>query len=246
MKTRLLLAFSLLLMFFTTSCNFTENITIKEDGTGSMSMDMDASQLMALAGEEMAKEGDERIDSTFSFKDVFAAKKDSISKLPQEEQDRLKKLEKFSMKMLMDPKTQEFQFTLLSDFKKVDELSDMLDAFEKASPMSNKKNAEGMPDFGFDKYKTKTAYFFDGKKFKKTVSRKEEMPEVQNDSVDMFKAMLAGSTYTVNYKFPKRVKSVSNKTATVSIDKKTVTVVYPFSDYLDKPKDMSLEVEFEK
>lgn len=245
MKTRLLLAFSLLLMFFTTSCNFTENITIKEDGTGSMSMDMDASQLMALAGEEMAKESDERIDSTFSFKDVFAAKKDSISKLPQEEQERLKKLEKFSMKMLMDPKTQEFQFTLLSDFKKIDELSDLMEAFDKASPMNNKKK-EGMPDFGLERYKTKTAYFYDGKKFKKTVSRKEEMPEVQNDSLDMIKAMLESATYTVNYKFPKRVKSVSNKTATLSADKKTVTVVYPFSDYLDKPKDMSLEVEFEK
>jgi hypothetical protein len=50
----------------------------------------------------------------------------------------------------------------------------------------------------------------------------------------------------VNYKFPKKVKSVSNKSATISADKKTVTVVYPFTDYLDRPKDMSLEVEFEK
>jgi len=246
MKTRLLLAFSLLLMFFAASCNFTENITIAEDGSGSISMDMDASNLMALAGDELAKEGDKRIDSTFSFKDVFDAKKDSIAQLPKEEQDRLKKLEKFSMKMLMDPQTQEFKISLLNDFKKIDDLGDMMDAFEKASPMNNKKGAEGMPDFGFDKYKTKTAYFFNGKKFKKTVSRKDELPETENDSIEMFKAMLSGSTYTVNYKFPKRIKSVSNKTATLSADKKTVTVVYPFSDYLDKPKDMSIEVEFEK
>lgn len=245
MTTKLLLAFSLLLMFFTTSCNFTENITINDDGTGNISMDMDASQLMAMAGEELAKEGDERIDSTFSFKDILATKKDSISKLPKEEQDRLKSLEKFSMKMLMDPQTQEFKFTLLSDFKKIDELSDLMEAFDKASPMSNKKK-EGMPDLGMDKYKTKSAYFYDGKKFKKTVSRREEVPAVQNDSLDMIKAMLESATYTVNYKFPKRIKSVSNKTATLSADKKTVTVIYPFSDYLDKPKDMSIEVEFEK
>lgn len=147
------------------------------------------------------------------------------------------------MKMLMDPQTKEFKFTLLSDFKNIDELGDFMEAFDKAGPMKNKKD---MPDLGLDKYKTKSVYFYNGKKFKKTVSRREEPSAVQNDSLDMFKAMFETATYTVNYKFPKRIKSVSNKKATLSDDKKTVTIVYSFSDYLDKPKDMSIEVVFEK
>ena len=105
-----------------------------------------------------------------------------------------------------------------------------------------------MPDLGLDKYKTNSSYYYDGKKFKKSVSRLQEVAAtVEVDSMMQgMMAMFEGSTYTVNYKFPKRIKSVSNKTATLSADKRTVTVVYPFSDYMDKPKDLSLEVEFEK
>lgn len=248
MKTRLLTAFSVLLLIFTTSCSFTENITINEDGTGSMSLDMDASELMAMAGDEIAKSGEKRVDSTMSFKDLFAEKKDSIAKLPQEEQDRLRKLENFSLKMLMDPETQEFKFSLLSDFKKIEEMGDMMDSFDKANPMNSKK-PEGAPDFGFDKYKTQSKYTFSGKKFTKTVSRKENLPDTKEeggeDTMEMMRGMLESSTYTINYKFPKKVKKVSNKDATISADKKTVTVIYPFTDYMDKPDAMSIEVEFE-
>lgn len=246
MKTKLLSGFSLLLLVFTTSCNFTENITVNPDGSGSMSIDMDASQLMAVAGKELAKDGDKRIDSTMSFKALLATKKDSIAKLPKEEQEKLKKLENFSMKMLMDPATSEFKFTLMSDFKKVSEMGDAMEAFDKAGPMANKKRSEAQPDLGLDKYKTKVNYTYDGLTFTKKIARKEKMPETQNDSVDMFAAMLDGSTYTLNYKFSKKVKSVSEKKAVISSDRKTVTVVYPFSDYLVKPEEMSIEVQFEK
>ena len=247
MKTRLLSALSVVLLIFTTSCSFTENITINEDGTGSMSLDMDASELMAMAGDEIAKSGEKRVDSTMSFKELLAEKKDSIAKLPQEEQDRLKKLENFSIKMLMDPETQEFKFSLLSDFKKVEDMGDMMDSFDKANPMNSKK-PEGAPDFGLDKYKTQSKYAYNGKKFTKTVSRKESLPETKEegeDTMEMMRGMLESSTYTINYNFPKKVKSVSNKNATISADKKTVTVIYPFTDYMDKPDAMSVEVEFE-
>ena len=248
MKTRLLTGLSLLLLVFTTSCSFTENITINENGTGSMTFDMDASELMAMAGDEIAKSGEKRVDSTMSFKDLFAEKKDSIAKLPLEEQERLKKLENFSMRMLMDPETQEFKFSLLSDFKKVEEMGDMMDSFNKANPMNSKK-LEGAPELGFDKYQTQSRYTYSDKKFTKTVSRKENLPDPKEgeseDSMEMIRAMLESSTYTVNYKFPKKVKKVSNKDAIISADKKTVTVIYPFTDYIDKPDAMSVEVEFE-
>lgn len=244
MRSKFLFAVTVVLACVMVSCNFTENITINEDGTGSITMDMDASQLIALAGPEMLKEGQKRMDTVIHFKDVFKEKQDSIAKLPKEEQERFKKMENFSMKMLMDPEKQEFKFTMFSDYKRVDDLEDIMNAYDQVNPM-NKKNS-GMPDAGLDKYKTKSLYFYNGKKFKKTVSRKEELPKVKNDSIEMIMAMFESSTYTVNYKFPKKVKSVSNKKATISADKKTVTVIYPFTDYLDRPKDMSLEVEFEK
>jgi hypothetical protein len=190
MRSKFLFAVAVMLSCFMASCNFTENITINEDGTGSMTMDMDASQLMALAGPEMQKEGQKRMDTVMHFKDIFKDKQDSIAKLPKEEQERLKKMENFSVKMLMDADTQEFKFTLLNDFKKVEDLGDIMNAFDQANPMKN-KNAD-MPDMGLDKYKTKSLYFYDGKKFKKTVSRAEELPIVENDSIEMIMAMFEG------------------------------------------------------
>jgi len=244
MRTKLLTLLSLLLLVFTTSCSFTENITINEDGTGSLSLDMDASELMAMAGDEIAKKGEKKIDSTLSFKELMAAHRDSIAKLPEEDRERLKALENFSIKMLMDPENQKFSFSLLSDFRKIEELSDLMESFAKAGPM-NEKKPEGMPDFGFDKYRTDSKYTFNGRKFTKIVSRKQDIPDAEGENMEMVKGMLQSSTYTLNYKFPRKVKSVSNKNAVMSADKKTVTIVYPFLDYIDRPEAMSIEIEFE-
>ncbi|MXN91896.1 hypothetical protein GR160_11745 [Flavobacterium sp. Sd200] len=244
MKTGLLFMLSLMAALLS-SCNFTENITINENGSGSMTMDLDGSQLMALAGEQMAKETDKRMDTIITFKEMFAAKKDSIAKLPKEEQERLKKMENFTLKMVVDAQTKEFNFKLLNDFKKIEDVTDLMESLNSANPLNKNKTAEKLP-FDTDKYKTKTSYSYNSKKFKKEVSRAQETADADNDSINMFAAMFQGSTYTVNYKFPKKVKSVSNKNAQISSDKKQVTIAYPFTDYLDDPKSMSLEVEFEK
>ncbi|MES2484801.1 MAG: hypothetical protein V4581_02485 [Bacteroidota bacterium] len=238
MKTKLLLALSAFVAFLATSCNISENITIGEDGSGVMTMDIDASQLMGMAGGQMGKEG--RIDSTFTFKELYKEKADSIAKLPAAEREKFKQLEKIEGKMLMDPETGEFMINFTNKFKNANELGNMMQAM---SAVSKSQMQEGAPDM--ESQNPPTSYFYDGKKFKKTVKVSDKANEVENDSLQMIKAMFEGSTYTVNYKFPKKIKSVSNKNAVISADKKTVTVVYDLVDYMDKPKDMDIEVIFE-
>ncbi len=46
-----------------------------------------------MAGDELAKTDEKPIDSIISFKDFLEQKKDSIAQLPEEEQEKLKKLE---------------------------------------------------------------------------------------------------------------------------------------------------------
>jgi len=239
MKTKLLLALGAFVALLTTSCNVTENITINEDGSGVMTMDVDASQLMGMAGGEMAKEG--RIDSTFAFKEMFKEKADSIAKLPAAEQEKFKQLQNVTGHILMDPDTGEFAIKFDNKFKNANELGNMMQAM---SAMSKAQAKEGAPDMGMDN-NPPTSYFYDGKKFKKTIKASDKAAEAENDTLQMVKAMFEGSTYTVNYKFPKKVKSVSNKNAVISADKKTVTVAYDLVDYMDKPKEMDLEVIFE-
>jgi len=238
MKTKLLLILSAFIAFLTTSCNITENITINEDGSGIMTMDVDASQLMGMAGGEMAKEG--RIDSTFTFKEMFKQKADSIAKLPAAEQEKFKQLQNVTGHILMDPDTGEFAIKFDNKFKNAAELGNMMGAM---TAISKSKMQEGAPSMGAQD--PPTSYFYDGKKFKKTIKAADKSAEAENDTLQMVKAMFEGSTYTVNYKFPKKVKSVSNKSAVISADKKTVTVAYDLVDYMDKPKEMDLEVIFE-
>lgn len=238
MKKITLLAFGLMLMIFTASCNFTENITVNADGSGKMQLTMDGSQLIALTGGQM---GDKKIDSVFAFKELFLAKKDSIAKLPKAEQDKLKALENLTIKTLFDPEDSVLKVDVLNDFKKAGEIQDVMKAFTEIAKMQNPGKAEGM---GVLKNNSIVKYSYDGKKFKKSV---ELLPETkQDDALNMYKSMLEGSSYNVNYTFSKKIKSVSNKSAVIGADKKTVSISYPLLDYLNNPVSLGVEVEFEK
>ena len=84
MKLYKLLSFSFLVATFT-SCTFTENMYINDNGTGKYSVDMDGSALMEMAGDQlgnqMGADAKKNIDSTFTFKQLIADKQDSILSL---------------------------------------------------------------------------------------------------------------------------------------------------------------------
>lgn len=245
MKKGLLWALGLMMAFFTTSCTFSETIVINENGSGKVSFDIDGSGLMAMAGDKMAEEGEKRIDSSFTFKELLAEKADSIAKLPKEEQARLKSLERFTIKMLMDPASKEMVINMFADFDKADKLQDMMNLFGNLNSMNKKA---GQPDMGgLFQNGSEVSYAYDGKKFSRKVKMVEK-PKKKDDEGDeeMYKAMFGESNYQLNYTFPKKVKKVSNKNAVISADKKTVTLTYPLNEFFDNPKAMAIEVEFEK
>lgn len=243
MKTRLLLALCTVLAFLNTSCHVNETITINEDGSGAMDIEMDASQLMGIAGEKFAEEG--RVDSLFTFKDIFKDRADSIAKLPKEQQERFKVLEQLEGRMLIDPETGEFKIMFKNKFKNATELVNLMSGFDELSKM--KQAESGKPAMDMGSTNPAISYFYDGKKFKKTVkpSPKAEEDSESEEVMEKLKEMFKESSYTVNLNFPKKVKSVSNKSAQISNDRKTVTVVYSFLDYMETPASMDLEVELE-
>jgi hypothetical protein len=247
--TKLLLA--LLVLAGLTSCNFTEEIYVNNDGTGKFSIQMDGSALMAMAGKEIENNPDANkvIDSTFSFKDVFAAKKDSISKLPAEQQERLKKLENFTMGMKMNAAEQQMLFTMATDFKSVGELEDAMSSMSSMSALGkdiDKSNPLAQAE-GIGNNNSKLKYTYDGKKFtRKATLFKKEVVETGNDSLsEAYNMIFESSTYTIKYHFPKKIKKVSSSNAVISDDKKTVTIEYPFMDYMKEPEKLNFEIEFE-
>lgn len=268
----------LFIVFFFTSCAITETFEIREDRSGKFRYDVDLSQMMEMVGNlgeedsskskkkkknKKSKEVDSKvIDTTFTFKSILEEKKDSIAQLPIEEQQRLKRLEKFTVHMVMNEEEKKMTYSMYADFDSVDELMEMMSPLESMKSMSS--GAGDLPNAPTDVMKddSKTSYFYDGKVFKKTVSTKnlkdalkegvekseeyeaeEDGESVENldETMDM---IFEQSTYKMIYTFPKPVKSISFENAQFSADRKTVTVDVSMDDYMEHPDKLSFEVTF--
>lgn len=251
MKSKFLLLLTFLVVLV--SCNFTENLNVKDDGTGTFALEVDGSGLMAMAGDKLSEgltqnKDTKVVDSTFSFKEIFEAKKDSISKLSPEQQAALKKMENFVMRIKMDADKQQFLFSMDTPFKSVGDLQNMMDGFTTLKDLKGKSNKDGMsnPLANGIGNNTKIDYSYNGKTFiRNAIIDKEALDKIKNDSLGMTKMFLASSKYTLKYHFPKAVKKVSNPDALFSADRKTVTLEYPFLDYMEHPEKLNLNVSFE-
>lgn len=251
MKSKFLLLLTFLVVLV--SCNFTENLNVKDDGTGTFALEVDGSGLMAMAGDKLSegltqKKDTKVVDSTFSFKEIFEAKKDSISKLSPEQQAALKKMENFVMHIKMNAEKQQFLFSMDTPFKSVGDLQNMMDGFTALKDLKGKSDKDGMsnPLANGIGNNAKIDYSYNGKTFiRSAVIDKEALDKIKNDSLGMTKMFLASSKYTLKYHFPKPVKKVSNPDALFSADRKTVTVEYPFLDYMEHPEKLNLNVSFE-
>lgn len=244
-----LFVLAILVPLFFTSCQITENVYLQEDGSGKIAFDVDASGLMEIAGSQMAEAGKDNIDSTFTFKQLFDEKKDSISKLPQAEQERLRKLENMSVNMKMSSAAKEFKMSVFTNFKKADELQDMMEAMKSIKDLEKKPEEAANPFSDMMKTGSNTSlkYAYDGKIFKRTVKVIDpKLQEQMKDTTGMMKMMFASSQYTIKYHFPRKIKSVSDPKALLSEDRKTVTIPYSLTDYFEKPDMMSFEVVLDK
>ncbi len=235
-----------MLVALTYACNFTEEIHLKEDGSGKLSINFDGSELMQMAGEEMAKSNEKPVDSIISFKELLKDKKDSIAQLPPEEQAKLKKLEPFNMRMVMDPEKSVMMFDLFSDFKDVSEMNDAFSTFQEASAIGGNTNPKQEKIKPADQA-TEVNYSFKKNTFTRTSKIvDQELFQQQLDSLQGAEMFLSGSTYTLKYHFPKRVKSTTVEEATFSADGKTLIYEVNFLDLMKDPSVLDLEVELEK
>ena len=201
------------------------------------------------------------IDSTFTFKELYADKQDSIAKLPLAEQEKIKKMEKFSMRMIMDEENGIMNYTMFTDFQSLQELQDVMSPVEtmkNISPTGQQAGGLAMVPNSLED-KSATSFFYDGKKFEKIVSLKEkittdgnqdtnsdgtedEVSESMKESLEMFYTQ---SNFKIVYEFPKPVKKISMESALFSQDRKTITIEYPLKEYMENPAALNFEIEFE-
>lgn len=236
----------LLVLALVSACNFTEEIYVKEDGSGKISINFDGSEMMGMMGEELNKSGEKAIDSVISFKSFLEEKKDSIATLSAENQANLKKLEPFEMHMVMNPETNEMKFDLYRDFDDLNEISDIFKAFQDASSLGPGSKKQS-PTSNLSNQATEIDYAFKANAFKRTARVVDSALLKQSiDSLAGAEMFLSGSTYKLKYHFPKRVKSASVEAATFSADGKTLYYEVDFLSYMKNPDTLNIEVLLEE
>ena len=244
-KTLFLICFSLVLV----GCQFTEKMTLNEDGSGSMSVEVDMSAMMAFGGMGMTDSAMVKMDTIIYMKQFLQEKKDSIASLSKEEQLKLKKLENYNINVKMDSEASEMIYNISTSFKSVSEANDILNGLEQVTNfMPNKnedseetKKEQNSPDI------IGVNYSFERGVFKRDAYIKDlKLHQQQVDSLKQTEAFLEGTNYTLNYTFPKPIKNVSDPSASLSNGKRTLTLSKSFVDYFKNPDLLDLEVELEK
>ena len=189
---------------------------------------------------------------------MFADKKDSIAKLSPDEQEKIKKMERFSVHMIMNEEKGIMNYSMFTDFASVQELQDVMNPVQSMKSLApGGKNKSAGVDAAIPEDNSSTKFFFDGKTFKKTVSKTEKKndsevtkevkseDELANNMKQSMEMFYTESSFKVVYEFPKAVKKVSVDSALYSQDRKTITIEYPLKDYMENPDKLSFEVEFE-
>ena len=234
------------LAFASVGCQFTETMVMNEDGSGSMTVEVDMSELMAFGAGAGMDSTQTKIDTIIKVRDFLEEKKDSIAKLSKQEQERLRKFENFNVHIKMDSETSEMVYDISTKFKNISEANDIMNGLEQAGnfmPMdsnSPENKKESAPEI------IGVNYSFEKGIFKRDAFIKDKLLHQQQvDSMKQSEAFMGGSNYTLKYTFAKRIKTTSIIDASFSEDKKTVTVEKPFLEYFKNPDVLDFEVVLE-
>lgn len=225
-----------LFIILSASCTFTETIVIKADGSGEATVLIDASELMVFE-----EEGGENINETINFNEFLEEHKDSIALLPKADRERLSAMKDYRMSMVANFETSELLYSMFTRFSKISEANNLFSNFTKLQDIitgAENQSEEEVTDF------IKVNYSFDNKTFKRASYVSDRAAhQRQMDSLQEAAMILENSTYKVNYTFPRKIASASNKSAQISGN--NIALETSFYEYLSNPEIMDIEVTLE-
>lgn len=234
------------LVFTLTSCQFTEEITIHKNGSGTYKLNVDMGGMMSsmnvLSENDSIKKEPEKLDSIIYIKDVLKANKDSISNLSDVEKESLEILKDMRIHIQIDEEKDKMLMDFLLDFKDISELDDVKQKVEKAQQLQDKKGKEKKNIENHEIH-----YSYSKKKFLRSVVMKELSPEEQAefDADQKQNSMfLSGNKYKLIYNFPYKIKKVSYPDVQFSENHKSLIIEIEMDSIIKNPQLLDLEVTF--
>jgi hypothetical protein len=217
-----ILGFLLLFSSLTlTGClDILEELTVKKDGSGSFTYQVDAVKMM----EQMASFA--AMDTTG---EMIPKMKHSLDSTFMSQWEKYKDIKGIS-NIKVDTST-EYIYKVSFDFTNFDALN----AARNLDQKPENQNA-----FSFEKGKVTR---------RNNVGELPANlggEDGNEESSAMAKQMLAEMKYKIVFKLPNKVKEVNNKTATISDDKTTVTLETNLGDVIEKKVEIGMEVSYKK
>lgn len=237
---------------FTGCLDIVEDVSIKKDGSGTLVMDMDMSQMVEMlktymSQEDLAKKGMEKMDTTIYLKDIV----DTSKSIPADKKALLRP-GSVHVKLNLDEKVftthMQFPFTSLDNLQKLyTTMSDgsmgganLLGGLAPGGQDGGSNNPMGQFNGIYD-FTIK-----DGTMIKKLNQDKWKKLKEDPTMAQMQQASSMGVEvlYTTKIEFPRPVKTVDNPLAKLSDDKKTVTLKYNLIDIFEKPDQFNYNIQY--
>jgi hypothetical protein len=254
MKIVKIVLFLFVTIGFTGCLDIYEKIDVKKDGSGTLTMDMDMSQMLELlqnymGKDELAKKGLAKMDTTINMKDVL----DSVSTMPP---DKKALLSKGTVHIKLDMDAKVFTTHMNFPFANQDNLQKLYAALGDGSLGTAQlfKNlggeeggAGGGPSPDINQFNG--IYDFachDGLITKKV--NQDKWKALQNDpqmaQVKQAAQMGMEINYTTTIVLPRAVKKIDNGLAKLSDDKKTVVMKFNLIDAFDHPEHFEYTIAY--
>ncbi|GGW27793.1 hypothetical protein [Arenibacter certesii] len=251
--------FSLLLL---ASCEIVQETHFNADGSGTYSLGFDMSEMMKMGLSSEEDFTSQQIDTLLVFADYIELKKDSIAKLSQEDQDKIKELEPFSLSMKSDTVTNTLEMKLKYDFKdqedllafgdklkgqNFDELSMFSGVLSTGKSADIEDGEEGKAESAFPDFNTSfiTSFSREGFSLRITQEALEKQEKEKDTTITADSPMVELVRFKNRYTFPYKVKAVSNKNARVLSDFKGIEISGNLFEITNNPRFFDMDVAFE-
>jgi len=258
------IAILLLVIICCHSCQIQEEITFNTNGGGTYQMAFDMSEMMKMGDMRDTLAPEPPVDSLITFAAFLDEKKDSIALLPKKEREELEALRPLKFAMKMNDAEKEMKINLIYDFEKFEDIAKFAQAIEKANIKELKELSNPMAglnpesetdstqqDNGFSDVFSMAKKFntaFSKRKFSRTITKeaKEEAIVKKDTTIKQDDPFVDMIRFKQVYRFPYKVKSVSNKNARILSDFMGVEIEANMYDLNNDPEFFNIEVEFEK
>lgn len=262
MKQYKLMLAALIAVFFTACIQIEEEVELKDDGSGQISVSSDMGKLFELvksfaSEEDLQKEGmDKALDTMIYMKDMIDTAQDISAENKALLREGIMKV-KLNMKENQFNLDMKYPFKNYSDANKlyaaINEKGMMGDALKGLKQNNAEDGSDGQPPVpgaggpGLEKFSSVYDISFSKGEYRRTLNRARYDSLVSDPKLQESKGMMAmmgEMAMNLTVKLPRKAKSVSNPKAILSDDKKTVTLKNDIILALDSPQNMEIIIRY--